>query len=74
MRGRWRNVENKQPEKAIVGSDRPLLTPDSKVAGRTQAAGWSFSPRQLLYGSVSFWQATLNTCMWVSVLSFTRQQ
>ena len=54
MRGRWRNFENKQSEKAIVGSDSPLLTPDSKVTGRTQEANWSFSPRQLLYGSVSF--------------------
>jgi hypothetical protein len=74
MCGRWRNVENKQPETAIVGRNSPLLTRDSKATGRTQEAGWSFSPRQLLYGSVSFWQATLNTCMWVSVLSFTRQQ
>jgi hypothetical protein len=54
MRGRWKNFENKQSEKAIVGSNRPLLTPDSKVAGRTQEAGWSLSPRQLLYGSASF--------------------
>jgi len=74
MRGRWKNFENKQSEKAIVGSNSPLLTRDSKVTGRTKEAGWSFSPRQLLYGSVSFWQTTLNTCMWVSVLSFTRQQ
>ena len=42
----------------------PLLTLDSTVSGRTQEAGWSFSPRHLLNGSVSFWQATLNTCMW----------
>jgi hypothetical protein len=64
MHGRWRNFENKQSEKAIVGSDSPLLTLDSTVTGRTQEAGWSFSPRYLLNGSVSFWQATLNTCMW----------
>jgi len=36
MRGRWRNFGNKQSEKAIVDSDSPLLTPDSKVTGRTQ--------------------------------------
>ena len=65
MRGRWRNFENKQSEKAIVGSDSPLLTLDSEVAGRTKEASWSFSPRQLLYGLVSFRQAILNACMWV---------
>ena len=63
MRGRWRNFENTQSEKAIVGSDSLLLTLDSTVTGRTQEAGWSVSPRHLLNGSVSFWQATLNTCM-----------
>ena len=64
MRGRWRNFENTQSEKAIVGSDSPLLTLDSTVTGRTQEAGWRLSPRHHLYGSVSFWQATLNACMW----------
>jgi hypothetical protein len=63
MHGRWRNFENTQPEKAIVGSDSPLLTLESTVTGRTQEAGGSFCPRQLRYSSVSFWQATLNTCM-----------
>jgi hypothetical protein len=63
MRGRWRNFENKQFEKAIVDSDSPLLTLDSTVTGRAKEAGWSFSPRHLLNGSVSFWQATLNPCM-----------
>jgi hypothetical protein len=38
MRGRWRNFENTQSEKAIVGSDSPLLTLDSTVTGRTQEA------------------------------------
>ena len=64
MRGRWRNFENKQSEKAIVGRHSPLLILDSKVTGRTKEAGWSFSSRHLLNGWVSFWQATLNTCMW----------
>ena len=63
MRGRWRNFENKQSEKAIVGRHSPLLILDSKVTGQTQEASWSSIPRYLLYGSVSFWQATLNTCM-----------
>jgi hypothetical protein len=63
MCGRWQNIEDKQPETAIVGSDSPLLTRDSKVTGRTKEAGWSFSPRHLLNGSVSFWQSTLNTSM-----------
>lgn len=63
MRGRWRNFENKQSAKAIVRSDSPLLTRDSKVTGRTKEAGWSFSPRHLLNGSVSFWQSTSNTSM-----------
>jgi hypothetical protein len=64
MRGRWRNFENKQSEKAIVGSGSPLLTLDSKVTGRTKEAGWNFSPLHFLNGSMSFWQATLSTCMW----------
>jgi hypothetical protein len=63
MRERWRNIEDNQSETAIVGGDSPLLTRDSKVTGRTKEAGWNFSPRHLLNGSVSFWQATLNTCM-----------
>ena len=36
MHGRWRNLENTQSEKAIVGSDSALLTRDSEVASRTQ--------------------------------------
>jgi hypothetical protein len=64
MRGRWRNFENKQSEKAIVGRHSLLLILDSKVTGQTQEAGWSVSSRHLLNGWVSFWQATLNTCMW----------
>jgi len=64
MRERWRNIEDNQSETAIVGGDSPLLTRDSKVTGRTKEAGWNFSPRHLLNGSVSFWQATLNTYMW----------
>ena len=63
MRRRWRNFENTQSEMAIMGSDSPLLTLESTVTGRTQEAGWSFSPRQLRYGSGSFWQATWNTCL-----------
>jgi hypothetical protein len=63
MRGRWRNFENTQSEKTILGSDSPLLTLDSTVTGRTEEAGWSLSPRHLLNGSGSFWQATVNTCM-----------
>ncbi len=42
MRGRWRNFENTQSEKAIVGSDSPVLTLDSTGTGRTQEAGWIF--------------------------------
>jgi len=72
MRERWRNFELST---SIEGSSKyfksrasrrhnPLLTRDSKVTGRTKEAGWSFSPRHFLNGSVSFWQATLNTCMW----------
>mgnify|MGYP001263464823 CR=1 FL=1 len=63
MRGRWRIFENKQSERAITGSDSPLLTLDSKVTGRTKEAGWSVSPHHNLNGSVPFWQATLNRCM-----------
>ena len=71
MRGRWRNVE--LPTSIETGSKdfksrtsrrhNPLFTLDSKVTGRTQEAGWSFSSRHLLNGWVSFWQATLNRCM-----------
>ena len=64
MHGRWRNFENTQSEKAIVGSDSPLLTLDSKATGRIKEAAWRLSPRHLLNGSVSFWQATLTACMW----------
>lgn len=72
MRGRWRNFElstsietsSKDFKSRTSHRHGPLLTLDSKVTGRTKEAAWSVSPRHLLNGSVSFWQATLNTCMW----------
>lgn len=72
MREQWRKLElfttietsSKDFKLRTSGRDSPLLTPDSKVTSRTQGASWSFTPRYLLYGSVSFWQATLNTCVW----------
>jgi hypothetical protein len=64
MRGCWQNFENKQSEKAILGSDCISLTLDTKVTGRAKGARWTFSPRHLLYDSGSFWQTTLNACMW----------
>ncbi len=71
MRGRWRNFElstsieprSKDFKSRTSRRHNPLLTLDSKVTGRTKEAGWSFSPHHILNGSVSFWQATLNTCM-----------
>jgi hypothetical protein len=72
MRGRWRNVElstsietsSKDFKSRASRRRSPLLTLDSKVTGRTKEAGWNFSPLHLLNGSMSFWQATLSTCMW----------
>jgi hypothetical protein len=72
MHERWRNFElstsietsSKDFKSRTSIRHSPLLTLDSTVSGRTQEAGWSFSPRHLLNGSVSFWQATLSTCMW----------
>lgn len=72
MRGRWRNfelstsIETSSKDFTSRASRRrsPLLTLDSKVTGRTKEAGRSFSPRHLLNGSMSFWQAALSTCMW----------
>jgi hypothetical protein len=71
MRGRWRNLElftsietrPKDFKSRTYRRHSPLLTLDSKATGRTKEAGWRFSPRHLLNGSVSFWQAALNTCM-----------
>lgn len=71
MRGRWRNFElstsiepsSKDFKSRTSHKHSPLFILDSKVTGRTKEAGWSVSPRHLLHGSVSFWQATLNTCM-----------
>jgi len=36
MRGCWRNFENKQSEKAILGSDSISLTLDTKVTVRAK--------------------------------------
>jgi len=71
MRERWRNFElstsieasSKDFKSQSSHRHSPLLTLDSEVTGRTKEAGWSFSPHHILNGSVSFWQATLNTCI-----------
>ena len=73
MRERRRNLElfasiNETDSKDFTSRtsrrDSPFLILYSKVTGHTQEAGWSVTPHLLLFGSVSFWQATLNAGVW----------